>query len=323
MIDDERALAAAVARKHYLGGQSKTEIAKQLFLSRFKVARLLELAVEEKIVRFTIDLGGESHTGLAAELRSAFRLQHVVVVDDSAVDAPSDLYPKVGHEVVRLLAEIVREGDVVGISSSRTMMGLPSVDVEFAAATFVQTNGVLSRPDAIDIIDGIRKLTNASPGGRAHVFYSPLVAPDEAMWRRYQTQPDAQRAFAQFDRLDIAIAGIGVWSEGLSVSYDNLPREIAAEATTQGAVFEIMGVPIDSKGRTVDGAARRRIVAPDAEVLSNVPTRIGVVVGAERGEAVACAIRSGLINSLVTHRSLAERLLEVDPLGRNLGGGDE
>jgi DNA-binding transcriptional regulator LsrR (DeoR family) len=312
MVDDELALAAVVARKHYLGRLSKVEIARQLYLSRFQVARLLQLAETRGIVRFTVDLGGDANQGLAAELRSAFRLQHAVVIDDEDVDPPA-LYPRVGHGVVQLLAELVQPGDLVGISSTRTLMGLPPVDVPIAGATFVQINGVLSRPDAMDIIDGIRKLTAASDGGRAHVFYSPLVAPDEAMWTRYQTQPDAQLAISRFNELAIAIAGVGVWSPGLSVTFDNLPADITDTARSDGAVYEIMGVPIDETGHTVDGPARRRIVAPDAEMLLAVPKRIGVVVGAERAEAVAHAIRAGLLNSLVTHRELAERLIDLDP----------
>lgn len=308
MTEDDLALAAVVARKHYLGGMSKIDIGEELFLSRFKVARLLEIAIEQQIIRFTIDLGGDADQGLAAELRSSLRLQHAVVIDDEGLGV-EELFPRVGQAVVRLLAEVVRAEDNVGISSSRTLMGLPPVETPFASATFVQLNGALSRPDAMDIIDGIRKMTAASPGGRAHVFYAPLVAPDEGMWRRYQHQADAQMAFAQFANLDVAITGIGVWKPGLSVTFDNLPAEIVTGAREGGAVHEILGVPIDDAGRTVDGPARRRVVAPDAEILHDVPKRIGVAVGEDKAGAVASVIRAGLINSLVTHRRLAEKLV--------------
>jgi DNA-binding transcriptional regulator LsrR (DeoR family) len=305
---DELALAAVVARKHYVGAMSKTEIGEQLFLSRFKVARLLELAVEQQIVKFTIDLGGDANQDLTAELRSSLRLQHVVVVDDDGI-ANADLFRRVGDAVVRLLSETVQTGDAVGISSTRALMALQRVDVPLGRSTFVQLNGSLSRPDAADIIDGIRKLTAASPGGRAHVFYAPLVAPDEQMWRRYQEQPDARVAFAKFADLAVAVTGIGAWRPGLSVTYDNLPEATAEDAAEHGASYEILGVPINADGRTIDGAARRRIVAPDAEILQRVPLRIGVGVGEEKADAVTAVIRAGLVNCLVSHRRLAERLV--------------
>ena len=49
MIDDgpaELVMLAAVARRHYLQNQSKVEIADELGISRFKVARMLESARE-------------------------------------------------------------------------------------------------------------------------------------------------------------------------------------------------------------------------------------------------------------------------------------
>jgi DNA-binding transcriptional regulator LsrR (DeoR family) len=307
--DDDLALAAVVAEKHYLGGLSKTEIGEQLFLSRFKVARLLDVAVERGIVKFTINLGGDTNADLADKVRAALRLKHVIVTDDGDASEP-ELFSTVGHSVVELLSEITNAGDVVGISSTRSLMGLSRIDVPLPRATFIQLNGALSRPDAMDIIDGIRKLTAASPGGRAHVFYAPLIAPDERMWRSYHEQPDARLAFSMFPQLAITITGIGAWRPGLSVTYDNIPKTVAAEAHADGAAYEILGVPIDTSGHTVHGAARRRVVAPDAELLHQVPLRVGIAVGDDKADAVAATIRAGLINCLVTHRRLAARLLE-------------
>ena len=48
------ALATTVARRYYLDDRSKIEIAAELKLSRFKVARLLELARSSGIIRISI-----------------------------------------------------------------------------------------------------------------------------------------------------------------------------------------------------------------------------------------------------------------------------
>src|SRR3712207_496534 len=52
-------LSASVARRYYLDGRSKTEIADEFGLSRFKVARLIETARATGLVR--IEIG---HRGL-------------------------------------------------------------------------------------------------------------------------------------------------------------------------------------------------------------------------------------------------------------------
>ena len=73
----EVVLAARVARQFYLDGVSKVDIADQLGISRFRVARLLDAAREAGMVRIEIGLpGGGLDTGLSAELCSAFGLRH-------------------------------------------------------------------------------------------------------------------------------------------------------------------------------------------------------------------------------------------------------
>src|SRR5215469_13681213 len=73
----EVVLAARVARQFYLEGVSKVDIADQLGISRFRVARLLDSARESGMVRIEIGLpGGSLDTGLSAELCSALGLKY-------------------------------------------------------------------------------------------------------------------------------------------------------------------------------------------------------------------------------------------------------
>src|SRR6201997_5839191 len=86
----EVVLAARVARQFYLEGVSKVDIADQLGISRFRVARLLDSAREAGMVRIEIGLpGGNLDAGLAAELCSAFGLKHAFVVNLPDDDVPA------------------------------------------------------------------------------------------------------------------------------------------------------------------------------------------------------------------------------------------
>lgn len=312
---EDLALIAVVAKKYYLGRLPKSVIAEQLYLSRFKVARLLEVARNLGIVRFTIELNGDDNVNLANELKSALHLKHAVVLDDEEDEI--ELRRQLGMSVVEMLGEVAQAGQHVGISSTRSLMGLPRLTTPLAPVNFVQLNGSVSRPDAMDIIDGIRKLT-LQAGGTANVFYAPLVASSDKMRQNYQAQADTRLAYSKFPLLAVAITGIGSWGLGTSVPYDNLPEEIRTEAKRLGAVAEVLGVPINAEGATVPSDARQRIVAPDAELLRQVPTTIGVAFNAKRAAAVRLVVKRGLVNSLVTHRALAQRLLALE-LGADTG----
>src|SRR5689334_5338224 len=76
----ELMLAAQVARQFYLRGVSKVDIADQLGISRFRVARLLDAARRAGLVRIEIGLPGQSlDVGLSDELCSALGLRHAFV----------------------------------------------------------------------------------------------------------------------------------------------------------------------------------------------------------------------------------------------------
>ena len=67
----ELVLMASVARSHYVEGRAKTEIAQQFGISRFKVARLLELARDTGLVRIEIDRPGALDIALSAATSAA------------------------------------------------------------------------------------------------------------------------------------------------------------------------------------------------------------------------------------------------------------
>ncbi|WP_043346471.1 sugar-binding transcriptional regulator [Beutenbergia cavernae] len=296
---------AHVARRYYHGGRSKSEIADELFLSRFKVARLLDAARRTGVVQITIDVPGDVNDNLSRELEEAYQLRRAVVIDDGAED---QLLARLGEAAVVLLSEVVREGELVGITSARTMLAIHELpQVPLPLCTFVQITGELPRTDASNVISLIRILTRRT-GGSAQVFFAPMVASSEDAWRSYMAQPEVRAAFARFRELSVLITGVGAWAPGRSIIYDHLP-DVRDDATRAGAVAEALGIPIDAHGRTVHGPARRRIVAPDVETLMGTRERIAVVFDPARADAVRVAARNGVINSIVTQRSNAEALL--------------
>ena len=82
-------LMASVARRFYVDEVSKSDIAEEFSLSRFKVARLLEQARSSGLVRIEIDVAGGLDVELSGRLQRAYGLQHAIVVDTAAEDGPA------------------------------------------------------------------------------------------------------------------------------------------------------------------------------------------------------------------------------------------
>ncbi|MEO7060629.1 MAG: sugar-binding domain-containing protein, partial [Lapillicoccus sp.] len=113
-------LTASVARKYYIDGRSKVEIADELSISRFKVARLLEHALATGLVRIEIGHPGSIDTDLSNRLRQHLSLRTAIVVETSEQD-PSALRQVVGAAAGELLSETVTREDVLGLAWARAV----------------------------------------------------------------------------------------------------------------------------------------------------------------------------------------------------------
>ena len=111
------AAKAHAARLHFLRGLSKSEIADRLGVSRFKVARMLEQARAEGIVRVEIREPVAVDDGLGAALEAQFGLALAVVVrgDDPAAlpAAAADWLP-----------DLLGPRDVLGVAWGTTLQGV-------------------------------------------------------------------------------------------------------------------------------------------------------------------------------------------------------
>src|SRR5688572_22504861 len=113
-------LTATVARRYYLDGATKSDIAAELGLSRFKVARLLDQARATGVVRIELDSPGQIDLDLSVRVSTAYGLRHCVVMD-CPEDDDQLLRRSLGRAAGDLLTEIVEPGDVVGLAWARSL----------------------------------------------------------------------------------------------------------------------------------------------------------------------------------------------------------
>jgi DNA-binding transcriptional regulator LsrR (DeoR family) len=203
-------LLATVARRHYLDGRSKVEIAEEFGFSRFTVARLIDAAHESGIVHIEICHVDGIDVDLSARLKEKFQLQHTVVVDTPR-DDPADLRQHLGRAAAELLAEVITPQDVLGLAWARSVSAMASALPRLPGVPVVQLTGALSfQLGDASSIDLVRDVARAS-GGPAYVFYAPFTVRDAATARGLREQPEVARAFTRLPRVTKAVAGVGFW----------------------------------------------------------------------------------------------------------------
>ena len=304
----EVVLAARVARQFYLEGVSKVDIADRLGISRFRVARLLDSARDSGMVRIEIGLpGGSLDAGLSAELCSALGLKHAFVFNFPDDDEPA-LRRRLGEATGQALMDLIRDGDVLGMSWSRTLSGLAASLTQLPPCPIVQLTGAVPPPDGRDLLDLVRGVARIG-GGPAHVFYAPMILDDAQLAGAIRRQADIAEAFALVPSVTMAVVAIGAWGPGLSTIYDAItPAERDALAEL-GVCAEMAGVFLGEDGRPVATPLDNRMIVTPGPVLERIPLVLSVAFGVAKSPAVSAAIRGEMVHGLVTHASLARALL--------------
>lgn len=216
-------LTVSVARRYYLDGKSKVEIAEEFDLSRFKVARLLDSARTSGLVRIEIEYPSGIDVELSGRLRETYGLQHAVVVDGYE-EEPLALRRRVGAAAAELLREITTPGDVLGLAWARSVSAMTAALTKLPPIPVVQLTGALqlteavSRPNSVDSSIDIVRDTARISGGPAYLFYAPFILRDAETARAMRRQPEVARAFDQVSSVTKAVVGVGLFEPGSRLS---------------------------------------------------------------------------------------------------------
>jgi DNA-binding transcriptional regulator LsrR (DeoR family) len=304
----ELVLMAAVARRFYQDGDSKSEIAERTGLSRFKVARLIERALASGLVRIDIDWPGPLDVGRSAALQDRFGLRRALVVKPAA-PRPDVERSAVGRAAGQLLAELITSQDVLGLAWGRSLTAMAGTLTRLPGCEVVQLTGALQREDTqASSVDLVRDVARVG-GGAAYYYHAPMIVATAELGRALREQPEVARAIARIGSVTKAFVCIGGWQPGASTVIDALPAAEVAGLAAAGVVAEISGVLIDADGAPVRAGVTARMIAIRAAQLAGIPDVTALVYGPEKVVAVRAAVRSGMVHGLVTTSDLAEALL--------------
>ncbi len=299
------------ARRYFLDGVSKSEIAEELGVSRFRVARLLDAALRDGIVRIEIGAPPDLDLGLSTDLAGRYGLTDALVV--RTIDGPDDFKrQQLGRACAELLSETLEADDVVGISWGRTLQSMVGQLTRLPACTVVQIVGSVPTLDLdVNSMEVVRRMADCA-GGPVYPLPVPLLVDNPAMASALRDDPHVHKTIAMFDRLTKAVVGIGSWTAGGSTVRAALPEELAVALDKAGAAADVCANVLDADGGELRaGGLPGRLIAISPDQLRAVPNVIAIAGGTAKAPAILSALKSGLIHQLITDEEAARLLLAV------------
>jgi DNA-binding transcriptional regulator LsrR (DeoR family) len=298
---------AVIARRYYIENKTRVEIAEEMGLSRFKVARILDQAVRSGVVTITIEPGASVDPERSERLRAAYGLKRAFAVTTDVEDV-DQLHTDLARVAAGLLTEIVTADDVVGFDSGRTVSGLVEHISAFPPCDVVQLSG-LTGTVQLNGIEVLRHINEIS-GSAAYALFAPLIVDDAEAARVLRQQPSIRKTMERYPAVTKAVVSAGSWNPPESRTFDALSAATRSALIEEGVTAETCALLVDANGLPITSLDERRLGISMAE-LRAVPEVIGVAGGPAKATAIQVLLEAGWFQSLITDTRTADRLLAV------------
>lgn len=304
---DELERMIAAARGYFLEDKSKVEIATELGVSRFKVARLLEQARIDGIVRISIQDGLVQSDQLPQRVAEHLGLERVVVVVGAVDEAENR--KALARAAAAFVQQHVRPGDVFGFSWGRTLAEIGGYMGVLPASTLVALTGTVGNDFEASPLEVLRGVAGRSQVRTMSIF-APLLVETREIAEALRREPAIASVLATYDSLALSVLSVGSWNPPITQLLDHLTENDRAQLDREGACAEVVGLFLDEDGRVLDTELNQRRISIRADQLRAVPYGIAVAGGTEKVRAISAVAQSGIVNTLITDEGTARLLLE-------------
>jgi DNA-binding transcriptional regulator LsrR (DeoR family) len=308
---EEPLLATRVADLHYNEGMSNSAIGDLLGISRFRVARLLDLARSSGIVTIQVKTSVLLDTRLSRGLRDRFRLAEALVVPSKPNISAANPRSAVGAVAAQFVAELVTEGAKIGIAWGKTVerFAVASREFRFPRCDAVQLLGNPSTlQGSMHAVDVLRTFAD-SLGGEVYPLHAPLILPDQPTARGVRREASTLLTMAAYSGLDIAILGVGSWNPPSSRLLDALPPDDLARILDLKPTADVCSNLFDEQGHQIIGEFSERTIGISREEIEKVPMAMLLAIGTEKVNALRAVLKAGFIDAVVTDADTATALL--------------
>ena len=303
----------------YEKNYTQTEIAKILNVSRVTLAKWLDEAREEGMIKFEIvDVRNElSLFHLEDMLKERFQLKEVRLMNSADLD-DSGIMWKIAVNAAAYFEQQIRSHMKIGLTWGRTLNAMVNElssnrridDLTIYTLVGNAPNDAAFQPNIL----AQNLLSKYS--GSLKILTAPFLCYSAKLCRDIKRDPQISTILGETKDLDITLVGIGEEPMENANKLGDYPfdDEIIHDLLRYGAVGDICGNFFDITGRPCDTALRDRILSIDIRELSSHKLVVGMGGGSQKVKSLLGALHGSYLDVLITDSQTAEAILALEDM---------
>ena len=301
---------------YYNKNYTQTEIAKKLNISRVTLAKLLDEAKVEGMIKIEIvDIRNmKCLLEIEERLKQRFALRDVLLVDGDKL-TEGEVTQRIASKGAEYFQLVLRSGMKIGVTWGRTLNAMVNrLEVnrrirDLAVYTLVgsSSSNVNFQPNVL-----AQNLLNKYSGS-LHILTAPFICGSPQLCSDIKAEPQIAKILQDSGSADITVVGLGEAPIEGEWSLGDYPfnRADIEELLACGAVGDICGNFFDIHGELCNTSIKPRIVSIDIRTLPQHKLVVGVGGGPKKVKSVFGALNGGYLDVLITDLQTAMGVLSL------------
>ncbi|BBE72364.1 sugar-binding transcriptional regulator [Oharaeibacter diazotrophicus] len=299
-----------VARMRYEQRLPQTEIARLLEVSEATVSRCLKTALDLGFVEIQVAPKAFRDAALERRVKLHLGLRFAVVVEERS--NPTQAIDTVGKAVARVIEDMLKPGDVLGVSDGATVAAIagaarkvPTTDLDVVALV-----GGIGAPEQLTHSSEVCRRMAAGLGARAWQMPVPALVDDRRTAKILHDTAGVRGVFQMMRKVTFAVVGVGSISPDATIFREGfIDQAFMDDIRARGAVGTICARFFGRDGHPVGTGFDDRTMSISLEDLAAVPVRLAAAISPDKAPAIRAAVEGGLVNAVATDAPTARALL--------------
>jgi deoxyribonucleoside regulator len=305
-FEEGRDTYTKIACLYYLADMPQEEIARLYNISRFKVSRILKKCRTLKIIEFHINTFPDYYEKLGEQLKDLLGIEQVMIVPSGSTLQESK--ENVARKAASYLAEQMQDGFNIGLSWGSTIQltlkyfrpSTPRHNVRFVQLSGNVCSSAIMQDGYMDGNIFVQKFA-AKAQAAWSVFQVPYIVQNPALKAMLYKEPQIKRHISLFNKLDMALIGVGSDDPKRSVTYLSgyVTFDEAKKLVDDGMGADLCGTRLTPAGKIRETILTNRVNTIDLMVLRKAPEICAVGAGSEKALSIIAGCMGGFIKKVI------------------------
>jgi len=315
-FEEGRDTYTKIACLYYLADIPQEEIARIFHISRFKVSRILKKCRTLKVIEFQLNTCPDYYKKLGQQLEELLGIEQVMIVPSG--NTLHESKENVARRAASYLAEHMMDGYNIGLSWGSTIQltlkyfrpSTPRHHVRFVQLSGNVCSSAITQDGYMDGNIFVQKFA-AKAQAAWSVFQVPYIVQNITLKELLYQEPQIKRHISLFNKLDMALIGVGSDDPKRSVTYLSgyLTLDEAKKLVDDGMGADLCGTRLTPDGKIHKTILTNRVISIDLKDIHKVAEICAVGAGGEKAQSIIAGCKGGYIKKVIIDEVCALTIL--------------